>query len=358
MSIFSSLFKGGTYLGVDIGTTSIKVVELQKSGRGIFTLVNYAILETSGHLERFNNALQSSNLKLLDTDIIAYLKLLTRRTKFKTNRVNASLPSFSAFTTLLELPVMSDHEITQTVKFQSRNYIPLPISTVTIDWLKVGEREAPDGSRKQQVLLISVPNEQVEKYTDIFQQVGLTLETLEIEGISQARALTIGVEKPMLIIDIGGRSTTISVAKNGALKFTGQTDFASGSITHALGAGLSISDRRAEDLKRQTQLMGAGGEHELSTIMIPIVDVIINEANRVKSNFEGSYQEGIAGVLLSGAGANMNGLDAYIGQQLKLPAKRANPFENINYPPEIEPLAHTLGPTLTTAIGLCLKNLG
>ncbi len=355
MSLFG-LQSENDFLGVDIGTTTIKAAELNVSAKGNATLVNYAMLETTGYLERFNSSLQTSSLKLLDNDIIHYLKILVDKLNPKTRKVTASLPSFSAFTTLLELPVMSDREISQSISYQAKNYIPLPISSVTIDWVKVGEKVMPDGSKKQQVFLISVPNEQVEKYTYIFKQAGLSLQALEIESMSSARALTAGIEKPMLIIDIGGRSTAIAVAQAGALKFAGQTDFASGSLTQALSTALNIGSRRAEDLKRQSIFLGGGGERELSTIMLPIVDVIINEAKRIIASFENGYQDKVAGVLLCGSGANMHGLDAYIASQIGLPTKIASPFDSISCVPEIQPLTKSLGPTLTVAIGLCLKN--
>lgn len=355
MSLFGSL-KSDHYLGIDIGTTSIKAAELTKSSKGIFTLTNYALMEAYGHLERFNSALQSSSLKLMDSDIVSYLRLMMDKSHFSTNRVVASLPAFSAFTTLLELPVMSDREIGQSIAFQAKNYVPLPISTVTLDWVKVGEKQEPGGAKKQQVFLISVANEQIEKYTNIFRQAGLKLEALEIEGISIARALTIGNPKPMLIIDIGGRSTALSVAQNGFLKFAGQTDFSSGSLTQALSTALNIGARRAEDLKRQTTLMGGAGEQELSTIMLPIIDAILNEAKRVRSGFESGYREQIAGVILAGSGANLTGLDKYTSKQIGLPVTIASPLEHIAYPPELSPLMKTLGPTLSTVIGLGIKN--
>src|SRR5262245_61112426 len=100
MGILGGL-KSNHYLGIDIGTTSIKAAELTKSGKGVFALSNYAIMEAYGHLERFNSALQSSSLKLLDSDIVLYLKLMMSKAGFTTDRVVASLPAFSAFTTLL-----------------------------------------------------------------------------------------------------------------------------------------------------------------------------------------------------------------------------------------------------------------
>ncbi len=356
MKLFSSLFRKNSYLGIDIGTTTIKAAELVHAGKGLVTLTNYGILETEGYADRPNSALQTSNLKLVDTDTAQFLRLLISRMKPTANHVIATLPAFSSFTTLLELPLMSNHEIDQTIKFQSKNYVPLPIATVTIDWVKVGEKIAPDGTKHQQVFLISVPNELIETYTKIFKSAGLQLEALEIEGLSLARILGASKDKPILIIDIGGRSTGLYVAQNGGLKFAGQTDFASGSLTQALATALNINSSRAEDLKKQSQILGTGGGRELSTIMLPIIDVIINEAKRVRDGFEKGYGEKVASIILAGAGANLPGLIDYIKSQMGLEALLANPLSVINYAPEIEPLKHTIGPTLSAAIGAALKN--
>ncbi len=355
--MFGSIGVNESFLGIDIGTTSIKAAELTKNKKGDFVLTNYAILETYGHLERFNNALQSSNLKLLDSDIISYLRLLVSKAGFKTNKARVAMPAFNSFTTLLDLPVMSEKEISQSINFQAKNYIPLPITTVTLDWLKVGEKTEADGTKKQQVLLIAIPNEQIEKYNHIFKMAGLKLSSLEIENLSTARVLSAGSDKPLLIIDIGGRSTSFSVATNGNLQFSGQTDFSSGSLTQSLATALNISARRADDLKRQSFLLGLGGERELSTIMLPIIDVILNEAGRVKTGFEKAYGQSVAGVVLAGSGANMKGLDKYVADQMKLPVSTGDPWKTVYYPPEIAPIAKELGTTLSVVVGLGLKNL-
>ena len=83
MSLFSSLLGGETYLGVDIGTTSIKAVEIERSKKGKPVLKNYGILETYNYLERFNEVLQTSSLKLVDIETATYLKLLKKKAGLK-----------------------------------------------------------------------------------------------------------------------------------------------------------------------------------------------------------------------------------------------------------------------------------
>jgi len=285
------------------------------------------------------------------------LKMMVKHTKSSSRSAIASLPSFSAFTTLLEMPVMPDGDTSKIMGFQAKQYIPLPISSVTIDWLRVGEKKNENGDKVQQILLVSVPNEIISKYKNIFKAAGLNLLALEIEGLSVARILTSGIKEDTLIVDIGSRSTSIYIAQDGNLKFSGQTDFAGGSLTQTISSGLNIRIRRAEDLKKMRGLTGTGGEYELSTLMMPILDVIINEAERVRNNFEKNYNEKIASVILSGGGANLLGIEKYFEGQVGLPVKRADPFSKISYPQEMEPIIRELSPHLTVALGLGVKQV-
>lgn len=355
-----SLFKSSTHqgevsLGIDIGTTTIKAAELSGNGKGAYTLSNYATLEVAGHLDHFNNALQSSSLRPLDTDLISYLSIIKEKGNFKTNHVTASLPSFASFTTVMEAPLMSSGETNRSLSAQAKEYIPVPMSKVTLDWIKIGEKIYPDGTKKQRVFLVSVPNEKIESYTSIFGQAGFILDGFEVEHVSVARALTANINEPTLVMDIGGRSSTFTVAKKGICMFAGQTDFSSSSLTQALATALGINPRRADTLKHQTTIIGGGGSHELSTIMVPIIDVILNEAGRTRTSFEAAFNEKVTSVILAGSGANMPGFGAYLTSQLNLPVSVANTLTNVGYPPEISAFSAQLGATLTVAIGLALK---
>ncbi len=354
-SLFKKLLPTKSYLGVDIGTTSIKVVELaQDQDRPV--LKTYGLLESYGHLERLNNAIQTSAFQMLEQETANLLQLVVKHTGSKTRDAIASLPSFAAFTSLLEMPMMSETDTSQAMTFQVKQYVPLPVTQVTIDWLKVGERQDENGVTKQQVLLISVPNDLIKKYQNIFKSAGLNLVALEVEGLSSARSLTSGAKELSLILDIGSRSTSIAVAQNGLLKFIGQTDFAGGSLTQTIATGLNIRVRRAEDLKKMRGLTGTGGEYELSTLMLPILDVIISEARRVKDNFERSYGDTVKRVILSGGGANLAGIEKYVTSEIGLPVSRANPFALLHYPTDIELFVKELGPAFAVAIGLGIKN--
>src|SRR3989344_5834128 len=172
-------------LGVDIGTTSIKVAEIGRSDKKL-SFLNYGILETRGYLDRYNEALQTSSLRLSEKNTSEFLKTLVKKSGIKSNITIASIPPFMAFSTLVELPSMSEGEIRKFIEFHSKQYVPMPIETVTLDWIKVGDRKDESGKINHQIFLIAILNEQLEKYKIIFKEAGLTLKAVEIEGMSLA----------------------------------------------------------------------------------------------------------------------------------------------------------------------------
>ncbi len=224
---------GSSYVGIDIGTTSIKAVEVKSGGDKNPEIINYGILESSGYLARANQALQTSTLKIFDADIIAFLKTLVGQMKTRSKDVIASLPPFSAFTTVLDFPLMSPKEVEQAIVYQARQYVPLPLSEVALDWMKVAEYQDEKGFGHQKVLLISVPQEQIAKYKSIFAGAGLNLRALEIESLSVARIFR-GDPTPTIVVDIGSRSTNVIFMDKGSLVWSSQTDFAASSLTQAL----------------------------------------------------------------------------------------------------------------------------
>ncbi|PIR87388.1 MAG: hypothetical protein COU11_00695 [Candidatus Harrisonbacteria bacterium CG10_big_fil_rev_8_21_14_0_10_49_15] len=354
MSLFSH-HRSDTSIGIDIGTTSVKAAVLQRTLGGSFKLVNYGLIESVGSMEHFNNAIQSSSSRALDSDLVSYLKFLSQKLKLSAHTpAFASLPSFTAYTTLLEVPVMDKRQMGAVISEKAGVYVPVPLNSVTLDWIVLGTKKIGD-QVVQEILLVSIPTEKIESYVKIFEAAGLRLAGYEIETISLARALGRNEEKPVLVMDIGGRSSSFVVTKKGLALFSGQTDFSSGSLTQALATGLNISLARADMLKRRTQIIGGAGEHELSTILIPIIDVIITEADRIRKGFEAAFGESVAGVLLAGSGANMPGFADYLTKKMGLPVQTSNALQSLHYPSELEPFVAELGTTLPTAIGVALK---
>lgn len=358
MSLFNTLKRKifPSFLGVDIGTTSIKIVEV-KPGNQIPAVVNYGILESSGHLLRANDVIQTSGLKLFVENTTELLKMLIKDMKPKTTDVLAALPVFSAFTTVFEFPEMSQGDLEKSLSYQARQYIPLPISEVAIDWMKVGEREDEKGFRYTQVLLISVPQELIKKYQAIFKSAGLNLRLLEIESLSLSRSVISGDQSSTIVVDIGSRSTSICFFEKGQLKFSAQSDYAGSSLTQALATSLNINPVRAEELKKEHGIVNVGPNYELSTIMTPFLDVIISEVKKAQFNYQSQFlaSPNTERLILSGGSANLAGIEKYFEKEFNFPVVKASPFARFEYPEIISPIVNELNPSLSVALGLALK---
>lgn len=344
-----------SYLGIDIGTTSIKIVEVKK-GKARPQVINYGLLESSGYLSRANQALQTSGLKIFEADVIEFLKTIVREMGASTKLALASLPPFSVFTTVVDFPQMDPKEVEKAMAYQAKQYVPLPLSEVALDWTKVAEYEDDKGFTHQKILLTSVPKEQIGKYQRIFKEAGLTLRALEVESISLARIMG-NDPTPTIVVDIGSQSTDIVFLDGGRLVWSTQTDFASASLTQALAASLGVNPLRAEELKKERGIMGTGPSYELSTIMLPFLDAIISEVKKAQFGYAQQFpaSQKMERILLSGGGANLLGILKYFEREFGMPVAKAAPFQRFEYASALAPAVAELDPVMSVALGLCLK---
>jgi type IV pilus assembly protein PilM len=308
-------------------------------------------------MARANSVFQTSSLKLFDKDIVQILKMLQDKMKPKAREVVASLPQFSAFMSVVDFPAMKLEDLAKAVPFKARESIPLPLSEVALDWLKVGEYTDDQGFKYDQVLLISVAKEQIKKYQGIFSAAGLTLKALEIEPLCLIRSVIAGDPTPTLIVDIGSRSTTIIAADEGLLRFAGQCDFAGSSLTQALSSSLGINLLRAEEIKRERGILNTGPEQELSTIIVPFLDAIINEVKRFEESYASRFVSAkkFERIMLSGGGANLLGIEKHMSEEFGIPVVRVSPLAKFEYDNRLEPLAKELNPVLAVSLGLALR---
>jgi len=350
-----SFLKNDSYLGIDIGTTSIKIAEVQAGKKGP-RVVNYGILESSGYLARANQALQTSGLKIFETDAVALLKALIKELGTTTKDAIASLPPFEVFMTLVDFPAMEAKDVAKALVYQAKQYVPMPLSEVALDWMKVADYQDDKGFAHQKILLISVPQEQIKKYQRMFNAAGLRLRALEIESLSVARIFA-GDPISTTIIDIGSRSTNIMFMEKGILMWSAQSDIAASSLTQALATSLGINPMRAEELKKERGIMGTGPNHELSTIMIPFLDAIVSEVKRADYRYRQQFPMATATerIVLTGGGANLSGIEKYFEKEFGIPVVKATPFSRFEYPESIATFIPDLNAPMTVALGLGMK---
>lgn len=361
--------KKNHFIGVDFGTSSIKVVELSYSNQKI-SLENYGFVELD---QMKSDKVGSASFEQTLNDL---LKKLLVRMNIKPVPTYVSIPGFSGLVTIIELPDMSEEELAKAIKFEAHKYIPSSLDEIVMSWevierktdevklqeqdniisklkLKVDQKNKTSGKIK--VLLVAAPKKDIEHCDRLVSGAGLEVSAIELETFSIARSLVGDENGAFLIVDIGSRATNIILVEKGIIQVNRNIDAGGDEITTAIADGMSISRARAEIFKR--------GEKDIlnskdAAIIIPVLDLVVGELRRIIAAYKGKDRDiKIESLIISGGTAKMNGIEEYFTKALGEKVRMGNPWRNININNEIIPFTKELGASFSAAIGLALRGI-
>ena len=337
-------------LGIDVGTASIKLAQLALDKENL-KLETYGKIWTTKETDGVNTPIFS----LTDEEIGAMLSELLKETKAKPQNVTISIPIFSSFITLIELPAINESELAEAVPFEARKYVPVPIEDVTLDWSISNRRKIDDNVEVLDILLVAIPNEVVARYLKIAKIAEIDLKALESEAFGLARGL-IGQDKnPVCLVDVGASSTDITIVDEGTVRISHNFDIAGNRLTTAIARSLQVAARKADAIK-QDQGLGATGGQNISGIMTPLIDLIINEVNRFISDYITRTSRKVSKLILSGGGSNLSGLAEYFSKKLDVNVMIANPFGSLTYPPILDKKLKITGPSYAVSVGTAMRH--
>ncbi len=360
--MFKNIFKvrPKKFLGIDIGTSYIKVVELGRKGRN-FSLENYGEMGILYPKERPFRVFEEDTLLLSNQQIAKAIEAICKEAKIETKEVNFSIPDFSSFFTSFKIPQMTEEEIPEAIRYEVRPYIPLPFSEITLDWLVT---EGEIGKTSLRVLVVAIPNDVISQYQEITAVSRLNLRALEPEVFALARALKGFIEgnngKTTALIDIGARSTTCSILEKGVLKISHSFNIGSNELTEILARSLNIDYNKAEELKRNYGLALSDNtfgksRQKIREILLPLIDTILSEVKKIFRNFYQTEGKEVEKIILAGGVAFLPGLKEYFYNDFKKEIIIANPFLNISYPSILAKTLEKNGSSYAIAVGSALK---
>lgn len=363
----SFLKKGGggnaeSVVGIDIGTSSIKVVQLKKKG-------GRAVLETYGTLALGPYAgLDVGTVTNLPVDKIAQaLKDVIREAGVTTRAASLSIPATSSLVFLIELPPsIPEKDLPTIIPTEARKYIPVPISEITLDFWVIPKKEesiyeesepgAAAQAVKTEVLIAAIHNDAVQKYKDISSQGDIDASFYEIEIFSGIRSTFAHELETVLLLDFGASRTKLSVVESGIVRSFHIINRGSFDITSALSKSLSVPFAEAEEIKR-AGLDAPGIDKNVNDIIRFSVDYIIAEASSVILQYEKKHNKTIRRVVLTGGGAMLKGFyEAAVGK-FSAEVVRGNPFSKVDAPAFLVPVLADTGPEFAVAAGLALRQL-
>lgn len=371
-TIGKSLFrkKRRVSVGIDVGSTSVKVVELERKNKKI-VLKNYAIAKSSEEL------IKPGTSGVISDVAASVVKKTLQEAGIKTDLANVSVPSFASLVTSIEVPPMPDNEIEQAIRLEAPKYIPVPLSEVVYGWQIVNDdlesptqkeeaQEKSEGAgkspvikggeqpkRKKRILVVAIMKDISAKYEQVFQKSGQTIDSLEIDSFSLVRSLIGNDKKCYIVIDVGYKVSNIMIVSNKNILINRTVDIAGDRITKVISQGMNIDETRAEQFKIQN---GAGaGSSQGENVALQVLNVLASEIKRTTSVFKDTFPQIVPeGIILSGGGSKMKGLGAYLEKEVGLKTIIGNPLSKIAFPEKISNVIVDYSPYLSVAIGLAM----
>lgn len=379
MKIFNFDFGGkkqSSVVGIDIGASSIKVVQLKKR-RGV------AVLETYGELSLapYANSEIGQATNLSAPKLAEAVKDIIREANVTTNKAGVSIPFSSSLISLVSMPALNKSKLSSMIPIEARKYIPVPISEVMLDWFIVPAEEkssAGDESSKAQgkltppskeetgkqieVLLVAIHNTTLNKYNEIIQAARLDVGFFEIEIFSSIRAVVEQSITPVMVLDMGSANTKLYIVEYGVVKSSHVINSGAQDITQTLSKSLSIDISKAEELKRdfginQNPLEENSNTTNLKEIITRNLDRTFREASKVLLQYQQKHNKNIGSVVLTGGSATMKGILAFAKTHFDVDVSISNPFSKVESPAFFEDVLKEVGPSFAVAVGLALRKL-
>ncbi len=371
---FSSALGGGgggdrSILGIDIGASSAKIVQLRTS-RGA------AILETYGEiaLGPYGGQAIGKAVKLTPEKIAEALVDVMREANVTARAGGLSIPFSSSLLSVLDLPNVKPEQLKRMIPIEARKYIPIPVNEVTLDWFVIPreegeqsafdrvEKETPMQQKGQEVLLIAIHNDVLQNYQVVAANAGLKIEFYEIEIFSAVRSSVGHGIAPILVVDFGASTTKIYVVERGVVRLSHLLSIGGQHMTENLARSLNWEFEKAERVKRERGLVNSNAyspdeNDKIRTALLSTLTRVFSEVNRVLLSYGQRYNKNVSRVVLVGGGASLPGLAEVAHSSLSAEVEIANPFSHTEAPAFLEEVLRGIGSGFAVAVGVALRKL-
>ncbi len=311
-------YKDKPLFGLDIGSNSIKAMQLTREGKHVgvngYGVIRFDTIPSKDGVITEYEPLAKAMMELFDKRING---------KISTRRVAATIPASNAYSRVMSLPLnLGKKELDEAVRFEAEQYIPIPIDDLYIDYSVsrvVGENK--------EVLVVAVPKKIIDSYMRFFELVGLEVCSIETT-ISAAARLTKAIENsktPSILIDFGSLSVDLTIYDQ-YLVVNGTVPGGGDHFTQQIAERLGVNKAEAETIKMKYGLGISKKQAEIREALGSQLDQLMKEIRRVMRYYEERTdgKSTIGQIVTMGGGANMPGLADYLTDNLRIPARMAN----------------------------------
>lgn len=346
--------KKGNVVGLDIGSSSIKLLELAEM-KGGYQLRNFGIapLPPEGIVD---GALMDS------VTIVDSIRGLTNALRIKTKDVVTSVSGHSVIVKKINIPVMTEDELEESIQWEAERYIPFDINDVNMDFQILGPTEGNE--ELMEIVLVAAKKDIINDYLSVIIEAGFNpvivdIDSFAIENMFEAN-YPVTRDEVTALANIGASVTNINILKRGVSSFTRDIFTGGNSITEEIQRQLNVDFDEAEALKLGNR-MDEASQKVIQEVLKSALNSLATEIAKSLDFFRStSSQEKVDKLFLSGGCAKINGIEKVVEEQAGIPVEIANPFKEIDcskrdldtdYLREMEPI-------MAVSVGLALRRVG
>ena len=341
-------------IGLDIGSSSIKLVELSEGKNG-FRLQNLGILPLP-HEAIVDGALMDS-VTIIDT-----IRELVSTAKTKTKDAVASVSGQSVIVKKITLPFMTAAELEESIQWEAERYIPFDINDVNIDFQIFGS--GPENPDMMDVILVAAKKDIINDYRSVIMESGLNPVIIDVDAFALENMLAINYEfekgETVAIVNVGASVTNINIVKDNVSHFTRDIFKGGNQITEEIQRQLHVDYEEAEKIKVGTKT-DPSAEPVVQDALKNASEALAVEIGNSLDFFQSTTTyEKVGKLYLSGGGSKIKDFDVALQQQIGVPVEMVNPFKKVEYNEKAFDLEYIreIGPIVSVGVGLASRKVG
>jgi type IV pilus assembly protein PilM len=341
-------------IGLDIGSSSIKLVELGES-KNTYKLQNLGISPLPP--EAIVDGALMDSVTIIDT-----IRELVNNTKTRTKDVITSVSGHSVIVKKISLPMMSEAELEESIQWEAERYIPFDINDVNIDFQIFGS--SSENPEVMDVVLVAAKKDIINDYVSVIIESGLNPVIIDVDAFAIENMLSVNYEvekdETVAMANVGASITNINILKNNMTAFTRDIFKGGNQITEEIQRQLHIDYEEAEKIKVGSKIDAASQSIIQDVLKTASESLALEIGNSIEFFQSTTTYEKINKLYLSGGGSKIKDFDIILQQQIGIPVEIVNPFKKIEYSEKNFDLEYLreIGPMMAVGVGLATRKVG
>jgi type IV pilus assembly protein PilM len=340
-------------VGLDIGSSAVKAVELKQAGKG------YKVTAFGAESVPPDSIVEGA---IIDGAAVAdAIRRLFDSSKIQTKDVVASLSGNAVIVKKITLPVMTDAELAESIYWEAEQYIPFDIQDVNLDYQILDPGDAANGKATMDVLLVAAKKEKIADYTGVIAQAGRTAVVVDVDAFALQNAFEVnyGIEagKVVVLLNAGASATNINILQGDQSVFTRDISIGGNAYTEALQKELNLPFELADQLKRGEPVDGVTFE-DARPVLRAVTENVMLEIQKTFDFFKATAaSDRIDRIVVSGGASRAEGFLEMLTERFEAPVELFDPFKNVAFDAKRFQVdaVDAIAPTAAVAVGLALR---